>query len=88
MNSTTTNAPLNSLISAIETQLIVPAMVLLGLAAFVLFLWGVVEYVRNAANDEARKVGTQHILYGLVGLTIIFGANAIIAIIQSFVRVF
>jgi TRAP-type C4-dicarboxylate transport system permease small subunit len=80
----TTNAPLNSFIAAMETQIIFPLVTLLTLAAFVLFIWGVIEYIRNAANDEARKVGTQHILYGLVGLTIIFGAAAIVAIIQSF----
>jgi hypothetical protein len=87
MSITTTNAPLDNFIGALETQIIVPLVTVIALAAFVLFIWGVVEYVRNADNDEARKTGTQHIMYGLIGLVIIFGANAIIAIIQTFVKV-
>lgn len=85
-NSVLTNAPLNSFLSLIETQILVPIITLLALGAFVIFIWGVIEYIRNAANDEKRKEGQSHILWGLVGLVIIFGTTAIIAVIQSLVN--
>jgi TRAP-type C4-dicarboxylate transport system permease small subunit len=79
----TTNAPLDAFLTKVNAQIIVPFVTLLVLAAFTIFIWGVVEYIRNADNDEKRSLGTQHIVWGLVGLTIIFGANAIIAILKA-----
>jgi uncharacterized membrane protein YidH (DUF202 family) len=80
-----TNSTLNSFISAVQTQILTPLVSLLVLAAFVLFIFGVVEYIRNAANEEKRKQGQQHIIWGIVGLVIIFGAGAIITILKNIV---
>jgi hypothetical protein len=80
---TTSNSVLNSIIAKIEAHIITPLVTLLALAAFVLFVWGVIEYVRNGANDEKRQIGQQHILWGLIGLTIIFGATAIVTILGN-----
>jgi uncharacterized membrane protein YidH (DUF202 family) len=80
---TTPNAPLNAFISAVQTQILNPLIILLTFAAFILFLWGVVEYIRNAANDEKRKEGQRHILWGIIGLVIIFGAQALVVFLQS-----
>jgi protein-S-isoprenylcysteine O-methyltransferase Ste14 len=78
-----TNATFNAFIGQVESQILVPIITLLAFAAFVLFVWGVIEYIRNADNDEARKTGQQHILWGLIGLVIIFGATAIVNIIGN-----
>jgi uncharacterized membrane protein YidH (DUF202 family) len=86
--SAATNAPLNAFISAVEAQIITPLVSLLVLAAFVLFVFGVVEYIRNAANEEKRAQGQQHIIWGLVGLVIIFGAGAIITILKNIIGIF
>lgn len=64
----------------VENAILYPLMELIALAAFVVFVWGIVEFIRGAANEEARKTGQQHILWGLIGLVIIFAARAIIAI--------
>jgi TRAP-type C4-dicarboxylate transport system permease small subunit len=87
-SSALTNAPLNEFLTKVEAQILVPLVTLMALAAFVVFLWGVIEYIRNADNDEARTKGQQHILWGFVGLVIIFGTTAIISIIQAFVNLF
>jgi uncharacterized membrane protein YidH (DUF202 family) len=86
IHPTTSNSVLNGFISKIEAQIVTPLVTLLALAAFVLFVWGVIEYVRNAANDEKRKTGQQHILWGIIGLTIIFGATAIVTLLQNIVN--
>jgi uncharacterized membrane protein len=81
---TSTGIPLvDTFLGKLETQIINPAITLLALAAFVVFAWGVVEYIRNAANDEKRAQGQQHIIWGLVGLFILFSAAAIVHIISS-----
>jgi uncharacterized membrane protein YidH (DUF202 family) len=83
---TTSNDTLNTFINKVEIQIITPLVTLLALAAFVLFVWGVIEYIRNAANDEKRQTGQMHILYGIIGLVLIFGATAIVAILKNFAQ--
>ena len=70
-------------IAKIEAQILVPIITLLSLAAFVLFVWGVVQFMANSENDEKRKIDQQHMLWGIIGLVIMFGANAIIALIRQ-----
>jgi uncharacterized membrane protein YidH (DUF202 family) len=80
---TTPNAPLNAFISAVQTQILNPIIVILTFAAFVLFVWGVTEYIRNAADAEKRKDGQNHILWGIIGLVIIFGAQALVVFLKA-----
>ncbi len=47
------------------------------------FLWGIFEFVRNPADVANRKKGQQNIIWGLVGLTIMFGVYGIIKIIAG-----
>ncbi len=72
----------------LEVAIIDPLITLLALAAFVVFVWGVVEFIRGADNQEARSKGQKHIIWGLIGLTIIFGARAILALINTTVSGF
>jgi hypothetical protein len=49
-------------------------MLLLATGAFVLFLWGVFQFIAHAGDESKRSEGKQAILWGLVGLVIIFSA--------------
>jgi hypothetical protein len=42
-----------------------------------------VDFILHADDAEKRKTGQQHMIWGIVGLVIIFGANAIIAILKN-----
>lgn len=77
--------PLQKFIGAIEREILAPIITLIALAAFVMFIWGVVDFIRGADDAEKRKTGQQHMIWGIIGLTIIFGANAILAIIKAMV---
>lgn len=68
-------------ISRVQVAIINPLITLLALAAFVVFVWGLVEFIRSADNEEKRKTGQRHIIWGIIGLVIIFGAQAILALI-------
>ena len=75
-------ASFESLLKAINDTILNPLIVLLFALALVFFLYGVVEYLfLYADNDEARKKGRSHIVWGLVGMLIMFGAFTIIKII-------
>lgn len=78
-----TNTALNTFINAVEQQIINPLIILVTIIALVIFFWGIVQYIQNAANDEKRKQGQQAMIWGIVGLVIIFGAIAIVNIIKN-----
>ena len=70
-------------IQNVQREIISPLITLVGLAAFIFFVWGVVEFIRNADNEEARTKGQRHMLWGLIGMVVLFGANAIVALIAA-----
>ena len=55
--------------------------VLISLAV-VVFVWGVISYVIGA-DEEAKKKGRDKIIYGLIGLVVIFAMWGLIAIIAQ-----
>lgn len=69
---------LNSFLANVITQIINPIILLLSAAAFVVFLWGVFEFIKGAGESTDREEGKKAILWGLVGLVVIFGAYGII----------
>ncbi len=71
---------LNQFLGKVVVQIINPIILLLAAAAFVLFLWGVFEFIKGAGDEGKRAEGKQAILWGIIGLVIIFGAYGIINI--------
>ncbi len=75
----------HAFVTKVQDQIINPAITVLALLAFILFAYGVFEFIRGADNEEKRKTGQQHLIYGLVGLTILFGARTIVEILRKVV---
>lgn len=67
----------------IVTNILNPIIGVLFGVAFVVFLYGVVEYIQGGSNDKSLETGKRHMVYGILGLVIIVGANGIIALINS-----
>lgn len=72
-------------VTKIQEQIIDPIITVIALAAFILFVYGVVEFIRSADNDEKRKLGKQHMIWGIIGLAILFGARTIVTILGNIV---
>ena len=71
---------LNGFLGKVVVEIINPIILLLAASAFVVFLWGVYEFIKGAGEESKREDGRRAILWGLVGLVIIFGAYGIINI--------
>jgi uncharacterized membrane protein YqhA len=69
---------LNAFLGKVVTQIVNPIILLLAASAFVVFLWGVFEFIWHAGDETKRTEGKNAIMWGLVGLVIIFGAYGII----------
>ena len=65
-------------------KLVGPLIGILVGVALIIFFWGILEFVAKAGSEEARTTGKRHIIWGLLGFTIIFGVWGIVRILQSF----
>ncbi len=72
------------IIDVVIAEILDPLTTLFFVAATVLFLYGVIEYVAGAANEEARTTGRRHMIWGLSGLLIMLATKVIIKIFENF----
>lgn len=74
------------LISKIAEVILNPLIYLMVTAAVLYFIFGVITFITKSDDDTGRKDGQRHMIYGIIGLTIILGAWGIIALIDSFIQ--
>ena len=78
--------PFDTFITKVQDAILTPIITLLSLGAFLVFIWGIVEFIASADNEEKRSTGQQHMIWGIIGLVIIFGANAIVSLLSATVQ--
>ncbi len=76
----------DDLILTIQQSILDPITYLLLVLGGVVFLYGVVEFIAGAANEDARTKGKSHMIWGLLGLLIMISVKAIITILQNFFK--
>ncbi|MBU1292965.1 pilin [Patescibacteria group bacterium] len=76
-------SPFQDFITKVQDAILTPIITLLALGAFVLFVWGVVLFIASSDDEEKRRTGQQHMMWGIIGLVIIFGANAIVSLLKA-----
>lgn len=60
-----------------------PAIMVMFAVAFVIFLWGVAQYIRNSNDPSSVSTGRDHMIWGIIGMAIMVSAFAIIKIVLS-----
>jgi len=60
-----------------------PAILLVFSIGFMLFVWGLVEFIANPADTTKKEKGQQHMLWGIVGMFIMIAVGGIIALIDD-----
>jgi len=60
-----------------------PAVLLVFSLGFMLFVWGLVEFIANPADTTRKEKGQQHMLWGIVGMFIMIAVGGIIALIDD-----
>jgi len=76
-------ATLDSFIGNVDRMIINPLILFLFALAVVYFLYGVLEFIMNQDNEEAKTKGKSHMLWGIIGITIMMGAFTIMTILLS-----
>ncbi len=69
-----------SFVATVNDVIIFPLIALLTGIAFLVFLYGCAEFIFNASNEQGRKQGTQHVMYGIIGLVVMLSAWSILQI--------
>lgn len=77
------NGTAEDLIQRINDAIISPIILLLFGLALVYFLYGVMIFVANADEPEKRKTGAMHMLWGVIGMFIMFGVKGILLLLMS-----
>ncbi|MEW5908045.1 MAG: hypothetical protein AB1643_02610 [Patescibacteria group bacterium] len=79
------NTSIDQIISTLNTSVFNPLILLMIAIALAVFIWGVIEFIAGADNEQQRVKGKRHIIWGLIGLTIVIGVKGIIDIVLNFV---
>jgi uncharacterized membrane protein YidH (DUF202 family) len=64
---------LDQFMNNVDKLIINPLILLLFALAVVYFLYGLVEFILNGENEEKKTTGKMHMLWGVIGITIMMG---------------
>lgn len=71
------------IILRINEVILNPIIILLFALAGLYFFWGVAQFILNMENEAARSEGKKTMLWGVIGMLIMFGVWQIINIIEG-----
>lgn len=81
------NPAVRAVVQRINEFIINPIIGFLFALAFIFFLWGVAQFFIQADSESAREQGKRHMLWGILGMFVMFAAFAIIRIIANTIGV-
>lgn len=76
------------LLKKVVAVVVNPIITLFFIMALSVFVFGVFEFIKGADNEEARKKGQQHMMWGILGLFLMTAVFALITLLGNFVGEF
>ena len=76
-------ADFDSFLGNVNKLIINPIIGFLFALAVVYFLWGVFQFLHVAENEESKTTGKSHMMWGVVGITIMLGVWTILGILTK-----
>jgi uncharacterized membrane protein YidH (DUF202 family) len=77
------NDTVEALVARIAISILNPIIYLLFAVALLIFIKGLVEFLANRENASERQKGRMHMIWGVIGLFIMFAAFTIINLITN-----
>lgn len=78
-----TNPKFDSLINFITCIISTSIIPLIFVLAFMLFMWGVVQYILNNEEEAKREKGKQFMLWGIIALFVMFSVWGLIKVLGN-----
>jgi len=69
---------IDTFLENIKAEILRPLIALMVIVALIVFAWGIIEWIYGADNDKKVEQGKKHIIYSIIGFSIIFGVWAIL----------
>jgi uncharacterized membrane protein YidH (DUF202 family) len=76
-------ASVGTLMKSVNRVILNPLILFLFALALAYFLYGVMQFIINPGNEEIRKTGKSHMLWGVVGMVIMVSAFGIMQLILN-----
>lgn len=70
-------------IGRISTEILNPIIALMFAIAMAIFIWGVLKYIWNPDNEQARESGRKSMMWGIIGMVIMVSVFGIVRFIIS-----
>lgn len=67
----------------VNEMIINPLIIFLFALATIYFLYGVFEFISNQEDEEAKTKGKSHMIWGIIGITIMMGVFTIMNIVLN-----
>ncbi len=77
------NATAQQISDSISTMILQPITSLLFAVGFLVFIWGLIEFIANPTDPEKKKTGTNHMIFGILGLLIMVSIWGIVGLITN-----
>ena len=74
---------LDKFIANVDNMIINPLIGFLFALAIAFFLYGVLEFFMNQENEEKKTTGKSHMIWGVIGITIMLGVWTILGIVLN-----
>jgi hypothetical protein len=65
----------------VSAYILNPLIILVFFIAVIVFFWGIFQFVSNASEGSERELGKKKIMYGLIGMFIMFSAYGLINLV-------
>ena len=72
------------LISNIKVYILNPIIGFMFAVAVVMFIYGIVEYIWSADNEDKVAVGKKHMIWGIIGIFVMIGVYGILNLLSGF----
>ena len=73
----------NGLLTRLYDVIVRPVIMLLFAVAFLLFIYGIFQFIKNVDDEGERATGKRNMLYGIIGMVIMVSVFGIIRIIHG-----
>lgn len=74
------------IIEKVKTEIINPLIAILIAVAVAYFLYGLMMFIQNQDNEDAQKEGKQHMVWGIIGMAIMFSVYGILNLVNTTVQ--
>jgi len=77
------NTSAQSIVDNVTTMIFQPIISLLFAVGFLVFMWGMVEFIANPTDPTKKATGQKHMIFGVLGLLIMVSIWGIVGLVLN-----